>query len=128
MREFVSAYNFLTFFPFNLLVLFITFAFAMPQEQSQIRERSHHRLQEPRRYKVTIYNDDFTPMEFVVKILVQVFFKSQPEAERLMLQVHHSDKAVVGIYTYDTAVSKVRKATSMAREEGHPLRLTYEPE
>ena len=67
-------------------------------------------------------------MEFVVKILVQVFFKSQPEAERLMLQVHHSDKAVVGIYTYDTAVSKVHKATSMAREEGHPLRLTYEPE
>ena len=75
-----------------------------------------------------IYNDDFTTMEFVVMILVQVFLKSEEEANALMLQVHHSDKAVVGIYTYDTAVSKVRKATSMAREEGHPLRLTYEPE
>ena len=67
-------------------------------------------------------------MEFVVKILVQVFFKSQPEAERLMLQVHHSDKAVVGIYTYDIAVSKVHRATQMAREANYPLRLSYEPE
>ena len=45
-----------------------------------------------------------------------------------MLQVHHSDKAVVGIYTYDIAVSKVQKATNMARKEGFPLRLTYEPD
>jgi len=45
-----------------------------------------------------------------------------------MLMVHHSDKAVVGIYSYDVATSKVRKATTMAREEGFPLRLTVEPE
>ncbi len=67
-------------------------------------------------------------MDFVVKVLREVFFKSQEEAERLMLQVHHSDKAVVGIYSYDIAVSKVKKATAMAREAGFPLRLTYEPE
>ena len=85
-------------------------------------------LDEPRRYKVTIYNDDFTTMEFVVKVLRVVFFKSQADAETLMLQVHHSDKAVVGIYSYDIAVSKVNKATQMARDEGFPLRLTYEPE
>jgi ATP-dependent Clp protease adaptor protein ClpS len=85
-------------------------------------------LREPRRYKVTIYNDDFTTMEFVVKILVEVFFKSEAEAEALMLQVHHSDNAVVGIYSYDIAVSKTRKATTMAREQGYPLRLTVAPE
>jgi ATP-dependent Clp protease adaptor protein ClpS len=45
-----------------------------------------------------------------------------------MLKVHHSDKAVVGIYSYDIAVSKVDKATKMAQNEGFPLRLTYEPE
>jgi ATP-dependent Clp protease adaptor protein ClpS len=100
----------------------------MPQEQSQIRERQRTDLREPRRYKVIIYNDDFTTMEFVVKILVTVFFKSEAEAETLMLQVHHSDKAVVGIYSYDIAISKVNKATQMARDEGYPLRLTYEPE
>ena len=100
----------------------------MAKEQSSIRERQRIDLREPRRYKVTIYNDDFTTMEFVVKILKVVFFKSEAEAEALMLQVHHSDKAVVGIYSYDIAVSKVNKATLMARQEGFPLRLTCEPE
>ena len=100
----------------------------MAKEQSSVRERQRVDLNEPRRYKVTIYNDDFTTMEFVVKVLRVVFFKSQADAEALMLQVHHSDKAVVGIYTYDIATSKARKATDMAREQGFPLRLTVEPE
>ena len=88
----------------------------MAREQSLLRERQRTNLKEPRRYKVVIHNDDFTTMEFVVMILVQVFLKSEEEANVLMLQVHHSDKAVVGIYSYDIAVSKARKATSMARE------------
>lgn len=100
----------------------------MAKEQTGIRERQRTDLREPRRYKVIIYNDDFTTMEFVVMILTQVFFKSEAEAEALMLQVHHGDKAVVGIYSYDVATSKVRKATDMARESGFPLRLTVEPE
>lgn len=100
----------------------------MAKEQSVTRERRRVNLDEPRRWKVTIYNDDFTTMEFVVKILRVVFFKSEAEAEALMLKVHHSDKAVVGIYSYDIAVSKVDKATNMAQSEGFPLRLTYEPE
>ena len=85
-------------------------------------------MREPRRYKVIIYNDDFTTMEFVVMILKQVFFKSEEEAQALMLQVHHSDKAVVGIYSNDIVVSKARKATTMARAQGYPLRLTVEKE
>ena len=100
----------------------------MPQEQSSTRERQHTDIRETQRFKVIIYNDDFTTMEFVVKILIDVFFKSEAEAQTLMMQVHRSDKAVVGIYTYDIAVSKVRKATQMARQAGFPLRLTYEQE
>ena len=100
----------------------------MAKEKSATRERQRVDLKEPRRYQVTIHNDDFTTMEFVVMVLTQVFFKSETEAEALMLQVHHADKAVVGIYSYDVAVSKVRKATNMAREAGFPLRLTVEPE
>ena len=100
----------------------------MAKEQSQFRVRQNTNLKEPRRYKVIIYNDDFTTMEFVVMILVQIFLKSQEEAEALMLQVHHSDKAVVGVYSYDVAVSKARKATNMAREQGYPLRLSVEPD
>lgn len=100
----------------------------MAQEQSHIKERQRINLREPRRYKVIIYNDDFTTMEFVVMILKQVFLKSEEEAEALMLQVHHSDKAVVGIYSYDVAVSKSKKAINMAREQDFPLRLIVEPE
>ena len=100
----------------------------MPQEQSSIRERQRTNLQEPRRYKVIIHNDDFTTMEFVVMVLKQVFFLSEEHAQALMLKVHHSSYAVVGIYTYDIAVSKAKKATNMARENGFPLRLTVEPE
>ncbi len=98
----------------------------MAKEQSQLKERKKIKLKEPRRYKVVIYNDDFTTMEFVVMILKQVFLKSEEEAEELTLQVHHSDKAVVGIYTFDIAASKVQKATIMARENGYPLRLEVE--
>ena len=67
-------------------------------------------------------------MDFVVQLLREVFYLSEENAQALMLQVHHSDKAVVGIYTYDIAVSKMQKATNMARENGFPLRLTVEPE
>jgi ATP-dependent Clp protease adaptor protein ClpS len=99
----------------------------MPKELSSTRERQRTELREPQRWKVTIYNDDFTTMEFVVMILTTVFHKSEADAQALMLTVHHSDKAVVGIYTYDIAASKAQKATRMAREAGFPLRLTYEP-
>ena len=60
------------------------------------------------------------PMEFVVKVLTTVFYKSSVEAETLMLQVHKSNSAVVGIYSYDIAHSKVQKATRMARNERFP--------
>lgn len=100
----------------------------MEQQQSSFKERERIDLQEPRRFKVTIYNDDFTTMEFVVKVLTTIFFKSEAEAEALMMQVHKSQSAVVGIYSLDVAQSKVQKATLMARNEGFPLRLTVTPE
>ena len=100
----------------------------MPQEQSNVRERQKNNLKEPRRYKVIIHNDDFTTMEFVVEVLKTVFYLSNEKAEELMLQVHHANKAVVGIYTYDIAVSKANKAINMAPQKGFPLRLTVEPE
>ena len=100
----------------------------MVKEQTAVRDRTRANLREPRRYKVIIYNDDFTTMEFVVLVLTSVFFKSAEEAEALMLAVHKSGSAVVGIYSYDVAISKVRKATMMAREENFPLRLECKPE
>lgn len=100
----------------------------MAKEQSSVKERQRTGLREPRRYKVYIHNDDFTTMDFVVKILKVVFFKSEAEAQTIMLNVHHSDKGLVGVYSYDVAVSKMRLATQMARDEGFPLRITIVPE
>ena len=100
----------------------------MPQEQSHIRERQKTNIREPRHYKVIIHNDDFTTMDFVVKVLKEVFFLSEENAQALMLQVHHSNKAVVGVYSYDVAMTKAAQATAMARQEGFPLRISCEPE
>ncbi|MBP3510766.1 MAG: ATP-dependent Clp protease adaptor ClpS [Prevotella sp.] len=100
----------------------------MADGQTSVKERQRTGLREPRRYKVIMHNDDFTTMEFVVMVLQTVFFKDEAEAETIMLAVHHSGKAVVGVYSYDIAVSKVRKAMDMARRNGFPFRLTYEPE
>lgn len=82
----------------------------------------------PKHYKVIFHNDDFTTMEFVVKVLVEVFYKSETEATTIMLAVHEQGKAVVGIYSYDMAVTLVKKAMVMARDAGFPLRISYEPE
>lgn len=98
----------------------------MPQTSGATRQRQQ--IDTPKRYHVYLHNDDFTTMDMVVKILVEVFFKSDEEAVRLMLQVHHSGKAIAGTYVYDIAASKIRKAIDMARAEGYPLQLTMEPE
>ncbi len=100
----------------------------MGKEQSSIKEKERTGIREPKRYKVILHNDDFTTMDFVVMILVQVFFKTEEAAEALMMQVHREGKAVAGVYTFDTAVSKVQKATQLARTYNFPLRLTYEEE
>ena len=100
----------------------------MAKEQSSIRERERTGVCEPRRYKVIIHNDDFTTMEFVVTVLKTVFFKTAEEAERMMLNVHRNGQDVVGIYSYDVALSKIKKATRMARAQNFPPRFSCQPE
>ena len=99
---------------------------AETKQATRTRKKTHY--DEPKMYRVRMHNDDFTSMEIVVQILKQVFFYTEEKAERLMLQIHHSDKAMVGVYTYDIAMSKVNKATLLAREQNYPLRLTLQPE
>lgn len=86
------------------------------------------RIEEPRQYKVIFHNDDFTTMEFVTEVLRRVFNKPADEAVTLMMRVHREGQAVVGIYSYDVAMTKASMATTMARNEGFPLNITCEPE
>ena len=90
------------------------------------KEKTRTKLQEPKRFKVIMHNDDFTPMDFVVELLMQIFRKQYEEAVALMLTVHNSQRAVIGIYSYDVAQSKVNAAMFRAREEGYPFRVTCE--
>ena len=94
--------------------------------QGETREKTKIDIREPKRYRVIMHNDDFTSMEFVVEILIDIFRKEEAEAQRLMLMVHESGKAAVGMYPYDIAVTKVREATTRAKENGFPFRMTVE--
>ena len=100
----------------------------MAKQQSDVRERTRLSHDLPRMYRVIMHNDDFTTMEFVVDVLRKVFFKPEEEANQLMLKVHKEGKAIVGLYTLDIAVSKSQKAMRMARDQGFPFKLTWEPE
>ena len=94
--------------------------------QGATQERTDIKLQEPKKYNVIMHNDDFTTMEFVVEVLVDIFHKSDAEAESLMLTVHKGGKAVIGCYPFDIAVSKVNAARIRAKEAGFPFKITVE--
>lgn len=94
--------------------------------QGETRQNTRIKIREPKQYKVIMHNDDFTTMDFVVEILIDVFHKDNAEAERLMLLVHESGKATVGIYPYDIAVTKVQVSKERAKQAGFPFRLTIE--
>lgn len=86
------------------------------------------KVQLPKKYKVLLHNDDYTTMEFVIFILQNVFHKSLPEAEKIMMSVHRTGIGICGVYTHEIAESKARKVERMAKENAHPLLCTIEPE
>jgi ATP-dependent Clp protease adaptor protein ClpS len=87
---------------------------------------SDTRLKRPPLYQVILHNDDFTTMEFVVYVLQNVFQRSEPDAFRIMLQVHLEGVGVAGVYTYEIAEMKVSKVTELARANEFPLLCTIE--
>lgn len=89
-------------------------------------EHTKDRVREPKQYHVIMLNDDFTSMEFVVQILVDIFHKDLLSAEQIMLGVHRGGRAIVGTYSYDIAATKVNAATARAKAEGYPFRMLIE--
>ncbi len=91
-----------------------------------IQEKTREAVAKPPKYKVVLYNDDYTPMDFVAALLEQVFKKSPVEATALMLKIHRSGKGVGGIYTLEVAETKVATVHGLAEKNGYPLRSGVE--
>lgn len=99
-----------------------------PRKEEDLAVKERPKTKQPRKYLVLLHNDDYTTMEFVVWVLVDLFNKSQTEAMHLMLQVHSKGAGVAGVFTRDVAESKATEVAEAAREHGHPLMCTVEPE
>jgi len=83
-------------------------------------------LRPPSKYKVIVLNDNSTPMEFVIVMLMTVFKHSQDAAIDLTMKIHNDGSAVAGIYSFEIAEQKGLDATELARAHGHPLQIKVE--
>jgi ATP-dependent Clp protease adaptor protein ClpS len=99
-----------------------------PRRDEDVDVEERQKTAVPRRYKVIFHNDDYTTMEYVVEVLRRFFHKSDTEALHIMLTVHKKGKAVAAVYPRDVAETKIAEVMQDARERGHPLLLTAEPE
>ncbi|MGC3980496.1 MAG: ATP-dependent Clp protease adapter ClpS [Steroidobacteraceae bacterium] len=95
-------------------------------ERGLVVEEAAPKLKRPPLYQVLLLNDDYTPMEFVVEVLEQVFGMDRSNATRVMLEVHTRGKGVCGVYTYEIAETKVAQVMAYARQQQHPLLCTME--
>ena len=98
------------------------------EQDGEVLTESETKLEKPKLYKVILHNDDFTTMEFVVFILVQVFLRSEIEAFSIMLKVHNEGVGLAGVYPYEVAQMKSEKAMNLARAHEYPLLCTVEEE
>jgi ATP-dependent Clp protease adaptor protein ClpS len=96
--------------------------------QTQDLTRSQEKVTRPPLYHVILLNDDYTPMDFVVEVLVRFFRKSLPEANRVMMAVHQKGSGLCGVYSQEIAETKVHQVVSYSRSSGHPLMCVMEPE
>lgn len=98
------------------------------EREGGLATRTRRKVARPPRYKVLLYNDDYTPMEFVVGILEQIFAKGPSEANAIMLAIHRGGIGVAGVYVLEVAETKVAMVHRAAQERGYPLRAGVEKE
>ena len=96
------------------------------QTGGAVKERVKTEKIEPTLYKVVLLNDDYTTMEFVLRVLEDVFQKSPAEAYRIMMQVHLNGSGIAGVYPWEVAETKVATLGSLARQAEFPLRAAIE--
>lgn len=100
----------------------------MASTDIQLDEKIKITASEPKRWKVVLLNDDSTPMEFVISLLIEIFKHSADTARDIMLQVHETGSGIAGVYSFEIAEAKAVDSTNLARTNGHPLQIKLEEE
>ena len=99
-----------------------------PDGDTSVVTKTRTRTERPPLYKVMLLNDDYTPMEFVVHVLERFFGLTHAQAFEIMLTVHKKGLAVVGVFSFEVAETKVAQVMDFARRHQHPLQCTMEKE
>ena len=86
-----------------------------------LKQKDIKKLKKPNKFQVILLNDDYTPFEFVIQLLIEVFNKSGDEAKQITSEVHQLGQGVVGYYNAEIAEQKASEATLLSRTAGHPL-------
>lgn len=94
------------------------------REDTGLAEKT--RTEEPPLWRVILHNDDYTTMDFVVRVIMAIFHRPAAEATKIMLDVHKKGHGAVGVFTRDIAGTKVAEVHQMAREHSFPLRASCE--
>lgn len=100
----------------------------MPENVTKPRTKVQPKLERPKLHKVILINDDFTPREFVVRVLKAEFRMSEDQAGRVMITAHQRGVCVVAVFAKDIAETKATRATDAGKAAGFPLMFTTEPE
>lgn len=96
------------------------------EEERGVATKVRPKTKKPSMWRVLLMNDDYTPMEFVVSILMGIFNKTSEEATQIMLNVHQSGIGTCGVYTFEVAETKVAQVMDSAKRAQHPLQCTLE--
>lgn len=99
---------------------------ATKYENTSLLKPERSKIKPPKLYKVLLFNDEFTTMDFVIEVLQTFFSMNRERAIQLMLKVHHEGLAICGVYTKDIAETKVEQVLAFAKQHGHPLRCELE--
>ncbi|OYU91536.1 MAG: ATP-dependent Clp protease adaptor ClpS [Bradyrhizobiaceae bacterium PARB1] len=100
----------------------------MPDTVIKPQTKAKPKVERPKLYKVILVNDDYTPREFVVRVLKAEFRMGEEQAAKVMLTAHQRGVCVVAVFTRDIAETKATRATDAGRAKGYPLLFTIEPE
>jgi ATP-dependent Clp protease adaptor protein ClpS len=98
------------------------------KNDTDVVTNSKESTSEIKRYKVVLLNDDFTSMDFVVEVLMELFNHTVDDAINIMLQIHRNGRGVCGVYTYEVAETKIYQVQKRARENEYPLKAIMEEE